>query len=100
MSSAGRTTEKPILQECAVSAFYLSQLKEAQPEEQFGASSAVHRYFMAWARAGVFQKMWEAGLEQYDESQGIDWTWLSMRNIRMTTKIIHLSGRLLKPVQQ
>jgi transposase len=51
---------------------------KALPKEQFGASSAVHRYFMAWAQAGIFQKMWEVGLELYDELNGIDWTWLSI----------------------
>jgi putative transposase len=51
---------------------------KALPKEQFGASSSIHRYFMAWAEAGVFQKMWETGLEHYDELQGINWTWLSI----------------------
>jgi len=51
---------------------------KALPKEQFGAASSVHRYFMAWAQAGVFQKMWEAGLQRYDELNGIDWSWLSI----------------------
>jgi putative transposase len=51
---------------------------KALPNDQFGAASSVHWYFMLWAQAGVFQKMWEAGLEHYDEIQGINWTWLSV----------------------
>ena len=42
-----------------------------------GSSSAVHRYFMYWCEKGFFQDFWAAGLEKYDEVQGIDWTWLS-----------------------
>ncbi len=49
---------------------------KALPKE-FGAASAVHRYFLQWCAAGVFEAMWRAGLEKYDEVQGIDWEWLS-----------------------
>jgi transposase len=43
----------------------------------FGSSSAVHRYFQFWCKQGFFQALWVAGLEQYDEVKGINWTWLS-----------------------
>jgi len=49
---------------------------KALPKE-FGASSAIHRYFQFWCEQGFFEAMWLAGLERYDEIQGIDWTWLS-----------------------
>jgi len=49
---------------------------KAIPKE-FGASSAIHRYFLYWCEQGFFQEMWLAGLERYDELQGIDWTWMS-----------------------
>ena len=45
--------------------------------ETFGAASAVHAYFLFWCKKGFFQALWVAGLEAYDEAQGIDWTWLS-----------------------
>jgi transposase len=45
--------------------------------KSFGASSAVHQYFMFWCRHGFFKELWKAGLNRYDEVQGIDWTWLS-----------------------
>jgi transposase len=48
----------------------------ALPKE-FGSSSAVHRYFMAWSEAGIFEKMWARGLESYDEMKGIEWEWQS-----------------------
>ena len=42
------------------------------------AKSTAHDRFQAWVRAGVFEKLWFAGVEQFDELQGIDWNWLSM----------------------
>jgi len=41
-------------------------------------SSTAHDRFQEWERAGVFLKLWQAGLMEYDESPGIDWRWLSM----------------------
>ncbi len=43
-----------------------------------GAVSTVHDRFQEWVRAGVFERMWKAGLMAYDEAQGIDWSWLAM----------------------
>jgi len=40
-----------------------------------GASSTVHDRFQAWARAGFFRRLWEAGLLAYDDLVGIDWEW-------------------------
>ena len=41
-------------------------------------SSSAHRRFQEWTEAGVFLKLWEQGLLEYDELQGIDWDWVSM----------------------
>lgn len=51
---------------------------KALPKEKFGASSSIHLYFTAWCEAEVFENMWKAGLERYNEIQGIDWEWLSI----------------------
>jgi transposase len=40
--------------------------------------SAAHRRFQEWTQAGVFQALWEQGLEAYDALEGIDWAWLAM----------------------
>lgn len=40
--------------------------------------STAHDRFQQWVQAGVFLKLWKAGLMEYDECQGIDWSWLSM----------------------
>ncbi len=46
----------------------------ALPRE-LGASSTVHDRFQEWERAGVFRKLWEAGLAEYEELRGIEWAW-------------------------
>lgn len=43
-----------------------------------GASSTVHDRFGLWVEQGVFERMWELGLEQYAEEIGIDWEWMAM----------------------
>lgn len=41
-------------------------------------SSTAHDRFQEWVRAGVFERLWQAGLERFDELQGIDWRWLAL----------------------
>ena len=45
---------------------------------RFCPGSTAHDRFQEWVKAGVFLKMWEAGLMAYDDWQGLDWSWLSM----------------------
>jgi putative transposase len=40
--------------------------------------STAHDRFQQWVAAGVFLKLWQAGVEQFDELKGVDWQWLSM----------------------
>jgi putative transposase len=40
--------------------------------------STAHDRFQAWVAAGVFRKLWQVGVEQFDELKGLDWSWLSM----------------------
>ena len=48
----------------------------ALPKEKFGVSGkTANRYYQRWVRAGVFKRMWQAGLQEYDETKGIDWKW-------------------------
>ncbi len=42
------------------------------------SSSWAHRRYQEWTAAGVFQKLWALGLQQYDQLKGIDWSWQSM----------------------
>lgn len=47
-------------------------------ETDICTSSSAHRRFQEWTQAGVFQKLWANGLEEYDELKGIQWRWQSM----------------------
>lgn len=51
---------------------------KALPKERYGSPSAVHARFLRWARAGFFEKLWQAGLAEYDEMEGIAWKWQSI----------------------
>jgi transposase len=42
------------------------------------ASSTAHDRFQRWVEEGVFLRFWQAGLLEYDELKGLDWSWLSM----------------------
>ncbi len=66
---------------CADAIFYVLRTGsqwEALNETEVCAKSTAHDRFTAWVEAGVFLKLWRAGVEQFDELQGIDWSWLSM----------------------
>jgi putative transposase len=40
-----------------------------------GASSTVHDRFQEWEQKGFFLRLWQAGLQEYDELEGIQWEW-------------------------
>ena len=42
------------------------------------SSSTAHLRFQQWVQAGVFAKLWEAGLTEYEELKGINWRWQAM----------------------
>lgn len=41
-------------------------------------SSTAHDRFQEWVAAGVFLRLWRAGLMEYDQLKGLNWAWLSM----------------------
>jgi len=49
----------------------------ALPKSEYGVGTAIHKYFTDWSRTGVFDKIWSAGLAEYDEMEGIAWLWQS-----------------------
>lgn len=51
---------------------------KALPAERFGSASAIHKRFLEWAKAGVFVRLWQAGLAEYDDMEGIAWRWQSI----------------------
>jgi transposase len=42
------------------------------------SKSVAHSRFQEWKEAGVFEKLWQRSLEEYDAEKGIDWSWLAM----------------------
>ena len=51
---------------------------KALPSERFGSASAIHKRFLEWEKAGFFVTLWQAGLAEYDEMEGIAWRWQSI----------------------
>jgi transposase len=51
---------------------------QALPRERFGSASAIHQRFLEWEKAGLFVALWQAGLAEYDEMEGIAWRWQSV----------------------
>lgn len=66
---------------CADAIFYVLRTGcqwEALNHTEFCAKSTAYDRFQVWVAADVFLKLWQAGVEQFDELQGIAWDWLSM----------------------
>jgi transposase len=51
---------------------------KALPKEVFGSPSSIHKYFREWERQGFFLELWERGLSEYDDMEGIAWEWQSI----------------------
>lgn len=56
---------------------------KALPRERFGSASAIHKRFLEWQKAGVFEELWKAGLAEYDDLEGIAWRWQSIDGAMM-----------------
>mgnify|MGYP002824469155 FL=1 len=56
---------------------------KALPRERFGSASAIHKRFLEWQEAGVFEALWRAGLAEYDDMEGIAWRWQSIDGAMM-----------------
>jgi transposase len=51
---------------------------KALPRERFGSASAIHKRFLEWESNGLFLALWQAGLAEYDDLEGIAWRWQSI----------------------
>lgn len=66
---------------CADAIFYVLRTGcqwSALNQTTLCAKSTAHDRFQEWVAAGVFLKLWQTGVEQFDELCGIDWEWLSL----------------------
>jgi putative transposase len=52
----------------------------ALPRE-VGASSTVYDRFRRWVREGVFLRLWQAGLAEFEELEGVEWEWQSLDGV-------------------
>ena len=52
--------------------------RSALKQTELCAKSTAHDRFLSSVMAGVLLKLWQAGVQCFDEQQGIDWNWLSM----------------------
>src|ERR1039458_2838365 len=46
--------------------------------KSFGSASSVHKHFQRWRGQGFFLALWQAGLAEYDDMEGIAWEWQSI----------------------
>jgi len=66
---------------CADGIFYVLRTGcqwKALDQTELCAGSTAHDRYQEWVEAEVFLKLWQAGVEQFDELKEIDWAWLSM----------------------
>jgi transposase len=67
--------------DCADAIFYVMRTGcqwKALDQTDLVPGSTAHDRYQAWVEAGVFLKLWQAGVECFDDLKGIDWAWLSM----------------------
>ena len=60
------------------------------PGGQFVVSpdtSAVHKRFLEWEKAGFFEALWQAGLAEYDQMERVAWRWQSERADRKLSHV-------------
>jgi putative transposase len=48
---------------------------------ELGACTTVYDRFRLWEQQGVFERIWQAGLEEYDDLEGIVWEWQSLDGV-------------------
>jgi transposase len=66
---------------CAGGIFYVLRTGcqwKALDQTDLCPGSTAHDRFQEWVKADVFLKLWQVGLEKFDELKGIDWEWQSM----------------------
>ena len=56
---------------------------KALPFERFGSASAIHKRYLDWEKAGLFEALWKKGLAEYDDLEGIAWRWQSIDGAMM-----------------
>ena len=66
---------------CADAIFYVLRTGcqwHALDQRELCPHSTAPDRFQTWVEAGVFLRLWKAGVEWFDEAHGIEWDWLAM----------------------
>jgi putative transposase len=66
---------------CADGIFYVLRTGcqwKALDQTELCSGSTAHTRYQEWVKDGVFLKLWQVGVERFDELKGIDWEWQSM----------------------
>lgn len=69
-----------------------------------GSPSAIHRRFDLWHASGLFSRIWESGLAERDELEGVPWEWhretsLNMPGTNLTEPHPTTTTDVAKPVR-
>jgi transposase len=70
--------------DCANAIFYVLRTGcqwQALDQTELGAHATAHDRYQEWVQAGVFLRLWQAGVATFDELRGIDWDWLAMDGV-------------------
>src|SRR5215510_6392888 len=62
--------------QCAAAIFYVLRTGcqwGALDATELCSHSTAHDRFQEWVAAGVFLKLWKAGVEEFDDLKGLDW---------------------------
>ncbi|HYX35797.1 MAG TPA: IS5 family transposase [Oligoflexus sp.] len=62
----------------------------------FGASSTIHDYFQEWVELGIFERMWDLSLTEYEELRGTSWQHQSLDTATLKAP---LGGKKLAGIQ-
>jgi len=54
---------------------------------EYGSSSAAHKHFQEWTRAGIFAKLWSHCLREYDDLKGIVWKWQVIDSVTVPSPV-------------
>lgn len=49
----------------------------AELPKDYPPKSTVHLRFTTWCQRGIFKKLWEMLIIEYDDLKGLDWEWIS-----------------------
>jgi len=65
----------------------------------YRAPSTVHDQFQEWQKDGLFERMWQAGLLDYDNEKRLEWKWQAIDGA-MTKAPLGGAGTVANPIDR